>query len=98
MQRLFNTAPNALFNDKPVMYRDKSFSYGKCFLLGMDFDFMMLHVCLLSFLNRMLRGFDSYDVKFIVGILFAYLIDCFLVWMRAYYGKRNFAKHTLIGE
>ena len=33
------------------MYKDKYSSFGKTFLMGLDFDFLMLDVCTLSFIE-----------------------------------------------
>ena len=52
IERLFNIAPAELRNGgKPIMFKDPHFNYGKLFLLGMDFDFLMLEVCVLSLMN-----------------------------------------------
>lgn len=38
------------------------------------------------------------DVKFLMGILIAYGLDCLLIKIRTNAGRRNFAAHTLISE
>ena len=80
------------------MFKDPYFSYGKNFLLGMDFDFLMLEVCVLSLMNQAFRNADGLDVKLLMGVLIAYLVDCGLIWLRGTQGRRNFARHTLIDE
>ena len=80
------------------MFKDKHYSYGKNFLLGMDFDFLMLEVCILSLMNGAFRNADGLDVKLLMGILIAYLVDAGLIWLRGSQGRRNFARHTLIDE
>lgn len=67
-------------------------------MMGMDFDFLMLEVCVLSLMNQILQNADRVDVKLLIGVLIAYLVDCFLIWLRGSQGRRNLAKHTLIDE
>jgi len=99
MDRLCNRPPESFFAySKPVFFKDKDFSYGKNFLLGMDFDFLMLEAAVLSLMNQAFRYRDGMDVKLLMGILIAYLADCILVWIRETQGRRNFARHTLIDE
>ena len=56
-ERFLNSYPREMIaevgrkNSRPVMFKDKWFSYGKNFLLGMDFDFLMLEACVLSSMN-----------------------------------------------
>jgi len=38
------------------------------------------------------------ESKLVLGVLIAYLVDTFLLWMREYYGKRNVAQNTLTDE
>jgi hypothetical protein len=33
-----------------------------------------------------------------LGVLIAYILDTFLIFLRNYYGRRNVAKHTLADE
>ena len=47
--------------------------------MGMDFDFLMLETCILCLMNQFFRNLDGMDVKFLMGILIAYAIDCFLI-------------------
>ena len=52
VDRLCNKPPQIFTIDqKPVFFKDKDFSYGKNFLLGMDFDFLMLEAAVLSLMN-----------------------------------------------
>lgn len=37
--------------DKMIMFRDSMMNYSQTLLMGMDFDFMMLHVCILTFIE-----------------------------------------------
>lgn len=97
-ERFKNSVPKEVNENKPIMFRDPWYSYGKHFLLGMDFDFLMLEVCVLSLMNQLFRDVDGMDVTLLMGILIAYLIDCALISLRAKLGSRNFATHTLTDE
>ena len=96
--RFFNFAPNELEKNQPIMFKDPNCSYGKFFLMGMDFDFLMLEVFVISLVHLAFRGSAGMDVALLVGILVAYLIDTALTWIRKTFGRRNFAKNTLIDE
>lgn len=80
MERLCNSPPASFAaGANPVFYKDPGVSYGKNFLMGMDFDFLMLETCILCLMNQFFRNLDGMDVKFLMGILIAYAIDCFLI-------------------
>mmetsp|Transcript_2523 Transcript_2523/g.3148 ORF Transcript_2523/g.3148 Transcript_2523/m.3148 type:complete len:92 (+) Transcript_2523:2913-3188(+) len=84
--------------DKPVMYKDKWTSYNKTLLCALDFDFLMLDVCTISFIDCVARYDTTVTSRVFLGVLIAYLLDSFLIWMRSYYGRRNLSKHTLADE
>ena len=96
--RFFNLAPNELEKNQPIMFKDPNCSYGKFFLMGMDFDFLMLEVFVISLVHTAFRHRTGMDVRLLLGILIAYLIDSALTWLRKYRGRRNFAGKTLIDE
>lgn len=53
IERLLNKSP---FNPKdtinyPIMFTDKWYSFSTMLLQGMDFDFLMLYTCILSFIE-----------------------------------------------
>lgn len=51
IDHLFNRPPiEDLKNDRPVLFKDKWYSFGNFFLLGMDWDFVMLDSCIMSFI------------------------------------------------
>ena len=97
-ERFCNSAPPELAQNQPVMYKDPACSYGKFFLMGMDFDFLMLEVFVISLVHTAFRHRTGMDVRLLLGILIAYLIDSALTWLRKYRGRRNFAGKTLIDE
>ena len=82
----------------PVMYRDSWMGFTNFLCAGLDFDFLMLDVLSLSFIELAARLDMKLQSRIIMGILFAYLLDNFLLWMRMYLGRRNLAKHTLSDE
>ena len=82
----------------PQMFRDKWESFSSLFLQGMDFDFLMLYVCILSFAEPVARKDQDVQSKLVLGVLITYIMDCILVYMRQYFGKRNIAKQTLTDE
>jgi hypothetical protein len=64
----------------------------------MDFDFLMLDVCSLSFIELVAKNDVNIQSRILMGVLFAYLLDSILIWMRGYMGRRNLSKHTLVDE
>jgi len=101
IQRLLNIAPTEELKEKaktPIMYKDKWASFGNTFLMGMDFDFLMLDVCVLSFIEQTARFNTGVESKIMLGVLVTYILDSILVYMRKYFGRRNLAKHTMVDE
>lgn len=98
-QRLLEMPPAAHeIEMKPVLYKDPKMSFGKAFLQGMEFDFLMMHVCCLSFFIQASRFNTTMDIKLLMGILISYILDCIFVWIRKYAGRRNLSRHTLVDE
>jgi hypothetical protein len=99
IERLFNRAPKAeLASGKPVMYKDRYLSFSTTFLAGMEFDFLMLDALIISLINSAAYSATAVNSTVLFGILLAYIIDEGFIWMRAYYGRRNLSKHTLVDE
>lgn len=99
IERLLNWAPASELNQaKPIMYKDKWSSWGKTLLLELDFDFMMLDVCTISFIEFMARDNTDLANRTLLGVLVAYILDYLLIWIRAYFGKKNLSRHTLVDE
>jgi hypothetical protein len=65
---------------------------------GLDFDFLMLDCLTISFIEVAARFDTKLQSRVIMGILVAYLLDNFLLWLRSYLGRRNLARHTLADE
>ena len=80
------------------MYKDDYSSFGKTFLMGMDFDFMMLDVCTLTFIELVAIPDATIVSRICLGILVAFILDSFFIWLRGHTGRRNLSKHTLIDE
>lgn len=98
-ERLLNRAPKVELNaDKPVMYKDKWSSFSNNFMMGMDWDFLMLDCITMAFIETLFRNSVGIESRIFVGVLVAYLLDTSLVKLRKYFGRRNMSKHTLVDE
>lgn len=83
IDRLLKRQPTQLnAAEQIVMYKDKQFSFGKTLLMGMDFDFLMLNVCVLCFVENMSRFYPEVRSRILMGVLVAYVIDKVLVKIR----------------
>ena len=80
------------------MFRDSWYSFSSVFLQGLDFDFLMMDVLTISFIDSVARNNTNLQSKLILGILIAYLLDCFFIFLREVLGKKNLARHTLADE
>ena len=80
------------------MYRDKWMTFTNKFMSGLDFDFLMLDVLTITFIDILSYNNTTLESRLVLGVLIAYIIDCALIWMREYYGKRNIAQNTLTDE
>lgn len=99
MDRLFNRPPiDDLNKDRPVLFKDKWFSFSNFFLMGMDWDFVMLDSCILSFVIQVSLYDYELDIKLLLGILVAYITDQGLFFIRNWRGRRNIARHTLVDD
>jgi len=77
-ERLLNLTPKAaVSSDNTVMYKDKSAfpSFGNAFLMGMEFDFLMLDACIISFVNRCTMQGSNVVNPTLMGVLVAYLAN-----------------------
>jgi len=53
IQRLLNKAPKEELNlGKPIMFKDHWGAFSNTMLMGMDFDFLMLDVVIITFMER----------------------------------------------
>ena len=67
-------------------------------LTGLDFDFLMLDVLTITFIDIVAFNDSTLQSRLMLGALVAYIIDNFFIWLRRYYGKRNLSSHTLADE
>jgi len=99
MDRLFNRPPiDDLNKDRPVLFKDKWYSFSNFFLMGMDWDFVMLDSCILSFVIQVSLYDYELDIKLLLGILVAYITDQGLFFIRNWRGRRNISRHTLVDD
>ena len=73
-------------------------NYSNFLLCGLDFEFLMLDVLVVTFIDLVAGNDASLRSRLMLGILIAYLLDSFLIFLRGYSGRRNLAKHTLADE
>jgi hypothetical protein len=58
-------------------------------LAGLDFDFLMLDVLTITFMDSVLKDDTAVESRLVLGVLIAYIIDSGLIWLRDYFGRRN---------
>jgi hypothetical protein len=85
--RFFNTAPTDIINPQgdagsSVLYKDNHGSWTSTTFMGLEFDFLMLDVCLISFAYRAIPADSRVRNPMLMGVLMAYLTSQFLTWMR----------------
>ena len=66
--------------------------------MGLDWDFVMLDSCILSFCIQVSLYDASLDIKLLLGTLVAYILGEGLRFIRHFKGKRNIARHTLVDD
>ena len=84
------------------MFEDTWFpSFANAFLFGLDFDFLMMEVLVIAAMEKVSRV-DRFDRNVFspvtVGVLVAYLIDCFMIWLRKWQGQKNLSRNTVTDE
>lgn len=80
------------------MFRDKWGAFSNTMLMGMDFDFLMLDVVIITFMERETHRHPDVTSREILAVMIAFVLDHLLFWMRRYFGRRNLSKHTLADE
>ena len=80
------------------MFKDRWGAFSQTMLMGMDWDFLMLDVVILTFMERESRHDDKVRSVVVVAVLVVFILDSILFWMRKYFGRRNLSKHTLADE
>ena len=99
LDKLFNRPPTYdLQKNQPVLYRDEWYSYSNFFLMGMDWDFVMLDSCIVSFIIQISVYDTQLYVRLLLGVLVAYTLDSGLFIVRSWKGRRNLARHTLVDD
>ena len=98
LSRWLGLMPNVNNLEVPIMFKDKWMNFSAYLLSSMDFDFVMLDVLIVTFIDFVAQSDANLSSRFMLGILIAYMIDSFLIFLRSYYGRRNLAKHTLADE
>ena len=99
IDHLFDRPPiDDLKADKPVLFKDKWYSFGNFFLMGMDWDFVMLDSCIMSFIIQVTVYDVELNIRLLLGIIIAYILDQGLFMVRDFRGRRNLARHTLVDD
>ena len=102
IDRLMNRPPiKDLEEGNPVLFKDKWYSFGKLFLMGLDWDFVMLDCCVCSFIIQTTiypPHTESLNVRLLLGVLVSYILDHILFYIRNTLSKRSLAKHTLVDD
>lgn len=80
------------------MFKDKWMNFSSFLLCGLDFDFLMLDVLVVTFIDLVAQANLEIRSRLMLGILIAYILDTFLIFLRSHYGRRNLARHTLADE
>lgn len=96
--RWFGFHASATSADIPILFKDPWMSYSNYFLCGLDFDFLMLDVLIVTFIDIVASGDMNLRSRLMLGILIAYIIDSLLIFLRKYFGRRNLARHALADE
>lgn len=84
--------------DAPIMFKDPWMNFTSYLLSGLDYDFLMLDVLIITFIDVFANNDANLQSRIMLGILIAYLVDNFLIFLRTHYGRRNVAKHSLADE
>ena len=73
------------------MFKDKWFNFQKMLAYGLDWDFVIFDVIVLS-------SVDMWFHSTMIAAVVAYVLDHMLLYGRGYFGKRNIAQSTLTDE
>lgn len=81
------------------MYRDGFFpTYAVNFLYGLEWDFMKMEVLIIASLDLISVYDKDITSGLALGVLIAYLMDCFMIKWRGYYGRKNLSVQTVTDE
>lgn len=87
LSRWLGLMPNVRTIEAPIMYKDPWMGFSQYLLCGLDFDFLMLNVLIISGINAIAMNDAKLVSRIILGVLIAYIIDSILKWLRSYYGR-----------
>ena len=96
--RLLGVTPELKNEVIPVLFKDPWMNFSNYFLCGLDFDFLMLDALVVTFIDIVASSDTTVRARLMLGILIAYILDSFLIFLRKYFGRRNLARHTLADE
>ena len=57
------------------MFKDKWMNFSNFLLMGLDFDFLMLDVLVISFIDITAFSDEKLESRLILGIMIAYIVD-----------------------
>ncbi len=98
LARWFGFHASATGADIPILFKDPWMSFSNYFLCGLDFDFLMLDVLIVTFIDIVSSSDMNLRSRLMLGILIAYILDSLLFFLRKYFGRRNIARHALADE
>lgn len=64
----------------------------------MDFDFLMLDVLIITFMERETQRHPDVTSRVALAVMMAYTVDHILYWIMGSKGRRNLSTHTLTDE
>lgn len=73
-------------------------SFSNFLLCGLDFDILMLDVCMVTLIDLIAWQDATLRSRLMLGVLVAYIVDTLLIALRSYSGRRNLSSHTLADE
>lgn len=90
-QRFLKVPSTIAAKGVPIMFRDKWMTFSQFFLMGLDFDFLMLDILVITFIDIVGMDDTTLQSRLVLGVLIAYMVDNMLLSMREYFGRRNLA-------
>lgn len=98
-QRMLDQTPaEVVKNNKPMLFKDYWGAFSKTLMMGMDFDFLMLDVVILCFMDRQTIRHENVTSRVCLAVMITFTVNHLLYWIRDYLGRRNLSKHTLADE
>lgn len=75
ISRWLGLMPNIRNIDVPIMFKDKWMNFSSYLLSGLDFDFLMLDVLVVSFIDIAANSNSNLESRLMLGVLIAYIVD-----------------------